>query len=187
MIVQECPEEKSSFVSRITFFWFNSMIWTGYKKPLTSDDMWSLSPKNKTSSVLKVFDRVWIPAVEREKEMALRKTSEGQPIVMEISLLSALIKTYWPGMMSVALIKLIASTLTFVNPLVLDRLINFMDPNSDEPYWRGYLYASLMFISPMFESIFNSQYEYRVNLIGMKVRACVISVIYKKVTIISIK
>ena len=78
--------------------------------------------------------------------------------------------------------QLIASALTFVNPMVLDMLINFMDPNSTDPEWRGYFYALLMFVSPMFESLFNSQYEYRINLISMKIRACVISVIYRKVT-----
>jgi ATP-binding cassette subfamily C (CFTR/MRP) protein 1 len=76
---------------------------------------------------------------------------------------------------------LMASSLVFVNPLILDKLISFMNPSNDEPQWRGYFYASLMFISPLFESILNSQYEYRINLICMRIRACIISVIYKKV------
>ncbi|CAG2106078.1 unnamed protein product, partial [Medioppia subpectinata] len=35
------PEETASFLSRVTFWWFNSMIFKGYKKPLATEDMWS--------------------------------------------------------------------------------------------------------------------------------------------------
>ena len=177
-----CPEDKASFLSRITFWWFNSIVWIGYKRPLVTDDLWSLTYQNMTSSIIKIFDKIWIPSIEKEKENALQKTREGEPVITQVNLTMALLKTYWPGFMFCGILKLIASALTFVNPMVLDMLINFMDPNSTDPEWRGYFYALLMFVSPMFESLFNSQYEYRINLISMKIRACVISVIYRKVT-----
>ncbi|CAG2120145.1 unnamed protein product, partial [Medioppia subpectinata] len=174
------PEETASFLSRVTFWWFNSMIFKGYKKPLATEDMWSLSDDNKTGSILRAFDKIWIPSVEKNKEESAKRASDGETTVTQISLLNGIIKTYWPGMLLVAIIKLIASALTFVNPMLLDKLINFMSPMSSEPEWRGYLYASLMFISPFFESLLNSQYEYRINTISMRIRACVISSIYQK-------
>lgn len=159
------------------------MISTGYKRPLTVDDMWSLTYSNMTSSILKVFDKIWIPSVEKERENAIQRTSEGEQVITKVNLTIALFKTYWPGFLFCGILKLIASAMTFVNPMVLNLLISFMDPSSEEPEWKGYLYALLMFVSPMFESLFNGQYEYRINLISMKIRACVISVIYKKVTL----
>ncbi len=143
--------------------------------------MWALDRNNITSSILRKFNKVWIPTVEKEKKNAIRKASEGEPVMTNISILSSLLKTFWSEFFFVALFKLIASSLVFVNPLVLDRLITFMNPSNDEPQWRGYFYASLMFISPLFESLLNSQYEYRINLISMRIRACLISVIYEKV------
>jgi hypothetical protein len=181
MIQKACPEDSASFLSKITFWWFSGMILKGYKNPLTMDDMWTLSLKNKSSAILRKFNKVWIPTVEKEKENAKKKISLGETVVTDVCLLSSILKTFWSGMLFVGFIKLIASTLIFVNPLVLDRLITFMSPSNDEPQWRGYFYASLMFIFPLFESLLNSQYEYRINLIGMRIRACVISVIYKKV------
>jgi hypothetical protein len=178
MIQKACPEDSASFLSKITFWWFSAIILKGYKKPLTMDDMWTLSRKNKSSAILTKFNKVWIPT---EKENAKKKALLGEPVVSDVCLLSSILKTFWSGMLFVGFIKLIASTLIFVNPLVLDRLISFMSPSNDEPQWRGYFYASLMFIFPLFESLLNSQYEYRINLIGMRIRACVISVIYKKV------
>jgi hypothetical protein len=178
MIQKACPEDSASFLSKITFWWFSAIILKGYKNPLTMDDMWTLSRKNKSSAILRKFNKVWIPT---EKENAKKKALLGEPVVADVFLLNSILKTFWSGMVFVGFIKLIASTLIFVNPLVLDRLISFMSPSNDEPQWRGYFYASLMFIFPLFESLLNSQYEYRINLIGMRIRACVISVIYKKV------
>jgi ABC-type bacteriocin/lantibiotic exporter with double-glycine peptidase domain len=156
------------------------MILKGYKNPLTINDMWTLSRKNKSNIILRKFNKIWIQTVNKEKGNAKKKVL-GEPAVTDICLLSSILKTFWSGMFFVAFIKFIASTLVFVNPLVLDRLISFMSPSNDEPQWRGYFYASLMFIFPLFESVLNSQYEYRINLIGMRIRSCIISVIYEKV------
>ncbi|XP_054163879.1 multidrug resistance-associated protein 1-like [Oppia nitens] len=176
----KCPKESASSLSRLTFWWFNSMIFKGYKKPLNTTDMWSLSHKNQTNYILRIFDKIWNPAFEKAKDNAIQRAAPGEAIITEISILNTIIKTFWPGMLLAALIRLVASSLTFVNPMVLDLLINFMAPNSTEPEWRGYLYATLMLISPMFESLLNSQYEYRINAISMRIRSCVISTIYKK-------
>ena len=157
------------------------MIYKGYKKPLTTDDMWDLSPQNKTSSIIKKFNKVWLPTVEREKDLANKKSSKGQTVTTDINLLTALCKTFWSEWLFIAPIKFLASILKFVSPLVLDRLITFMTPNNTEPEWRGYLYASLMLVSPILESIFNGQYGYRNYLISMRIRNCIISVIYRKV------
>lgn len=111
-----------------------------------------------------------------------RKAKNASNSDMRVKILTPILRTFWFEMFVVSQVKLIASTLVFVNPLVLDRLISFMTPTNDEPQWRGFFYASLMFISPLFESILNNQYEYRVNLVCMKIRAALITVIYNKVT-----
>ena len=146
------------------------MVWKGYKRPLTADDMWPLDYRNTTDYILKKFNTIWIPLVNRKTDNSSK----------EIKLLFPLLKTFWFEMFIVGVIKLLASCLVFVNPLILDRLISFMSPMSDEPEWRGYFYASLMFVSPLFESLLNSQYEYRINLVTMKMRAVIISIVYNK-------
>jgi len=181
IIKKWCPENSASFLSQITFWWFNGMILKGHKKPLTTDDMWTLNEENRANTVLNKFNKVWTPKVEKEKQIAIKKASEGELVTTNVNVLGSILTTFWPSMLFVGILKFVASTLVFVNPIVLDRLISFMTPTSHEPTWRGYFYASLMLISPLFESLINSQYEYRVSLISLKMRACIISVIYKKV------
>ncbi|KAH9380694.1 hypothetical protein HPB48_001532 [Haemaphysalis longicornis] len=62
-------------------------------------------------------------------------------------------------------------------------LIRFM--NSDEPSWRGVLYAAAMFFASMGESLFNSQYEYRIFLVSMRMRSAMINAIYRKALTLS--
>ncbi|XP_023209485.1 multidrug resistance-associated protein 1-like [Centruroides sculpturatus] len=177
-----CPEKYASFLSKVTFWWFNGMVYLGYKKPLELDDMWSLSSENRTRDVSMKFDEYWIPLLE-ENIRTKPKNYQNETAIKKISILYPLIKTFWIEFLLTAILKFIASVLTFVNPLILDMLIAFVGGN--EPYWRGFVYAAIMFFSSMFESFFNSQYEFKVYTVAMRIRSCVISAIYKKSLILS--
>ncbi|GFR66633.1 LOW QUALITY PROTEIN: multidrug resistance-associated protein 1 [Elysia marginata] len=55
----ECPETFASFPSRLTFSWLTRLILTGYRKPLTSDDLWRLNPRDSSDIVVTRFARTW--------------------------------------------------------------------------------------------------------------------------------
>ena len=57
------------------------------------------------------------------------------------------------------------------------------DPN--EPAWKGYLYASVMFVAAVLQSICSHQYYHRSFIVGMRIRAAVIGVVYNKVSVYS--
>lgn len=63
-----CPENYSSFLSRLLFAWFDTFAWKGYKKPLENDDLWSLDYSNSSASIAPVFERRWLAAVDRKKK-----------------------------------------------------------------------------------------------------------------------
>ena len=156
------------------------MIFKGYKKPLTPNDMWDLIPENETKTVVNEFDKIWVPEMQRKRAEALKKMSTEDAIT-DLNIAFSIWKMFWPTFIFISSIRLVASVLTFANPLVLDLLIAYMTPDSNEPQWRGYFYASLMFVSPLFESLLNGQFEYLNSIMIMKIRACIITTIYKKV------
>jgi ABC-type bacteriocin/lantibiotic exporter with double-glycine peptidase domain len=156
------------------------MIIKGYKNPLTSSDMWALDRKNTSEEIDEKFDKIWIPTVEKAKMIAKKNAGKNEDNLPNVGILWPIIRTFWPQMLLAASLKFVSSLMAFVNPLVLDLLISYIT-NPNEPTWRGYLYASLMFFSPMCESILNNQYEYIVASVGMRVRTCIISAIFKKV------
>ncbi|XP_054162747.1 ATP-binding cassette sub-family C member 3-like [Oppia nitens] len=150
------------------------MVFKGYKTSLTTNDMWELKNTNKTNYVIEKFNKVFIPMTEKKWK------PKDETLSININILTALLKTFWANILFVGFLKLIGTLMLFANPLILDLLIEYMTPNNNDPNWRGYFYATLMFISPMIESIFNSQYEYYNSVMGMNMRSCVISVVYKK-------
>ncbi|XP_070201507.1 multidrug resistance-associated protein 1-like isoform X2 [Littorina saxatilis] len=59
------PELTSSFPSRLTFWWINKLVLLAYRKELTSDDIYDLHPRDKSSRVVPEFLNAWDNEVGR--------------------------------------------------------------------------------------------------------------------------
>ncbi|XP_036593137.1 canalicular multispecific organic anion transporter 1 isoform X2 [Trichosurus vulpecula] len=69
------PSATASFLSSITFSWFDSIIVKGYRKPLTLEDVWELNEKEKTQEVSKIFEKYKEIEIKKAKR-ALQKRRE---------------------------------------------------------------------------------------------------------------
>ena len=59
-------------------------------------------------------------------------------------------------------------------------MINYVN-DSNEPEWKGYFYAAMMFLAAVIQSILLHQYFHRCFVVGMRVRTAVIATVYRKV------
>lgn len=59
-------------------------------------------------------------------------------------------------------------------------MISFTEDKSSFS-WEGYLYAVLLFVVALLQSLFLQQYFQRCFVIGMKVRTAIMAAVYKKV------
>jgi ABC-type multidrug transport system fused ATPase/permease subunit len=59
--------------------------------------------------------------------------------------------------------------------------------NGGQPLWHGLLFAILMFVSSTIESLLNAQYDYHIFTLLMRIRSCLISLIYRKILKLSPK
>ncbi|GIY40685.1 multidrug resistance-associated protein 1 [Caerostris darwini] len=201
---RQSPEEGSSFISFLTFWWFNPMAFLGYKKPLSAEDMWELGDENKSETLQAEFDKYWRPLVNKvnshhsQVQASLsRKYSElpndeckitiipneFEKDISGLSIMWPILKTFSSSLLGTGLLKFGASTITFANPIILDELIAFV--GSNDPYWKGFVFASGMFFAAMLESFLSGQYEYRIYATAMRIRSCIISVVYKKALVLS--
>jgi hypothetical protein len=55
----QSPEESSNLLSRLTFFWINPLIKTGYKRDLVREDLWKISDKEGSKSTCNKLENVW--------------------------------------------------------------------------------------------------------------------------------
>lgn len=170
------PELTASVFSRLTFEWFTSLIFKARRVvALQQEHLWMLSRGNTANSVIGPFEKVYERRLKREH------APDGSTSLNVVTMIAF---HYWPHLLVIGFLKLVASLFIFVNPVVLDWIIAFMDttknPELLEPAWRGFFYCSLMFLSPLFESFFTSQYEYHINTVTMRMRTCLTAAIYTK-------
>lgn len=67
------PEIAASFVRKLFFLWFDSFAWMGYRKPLTTDDMWNIRPEDTSRELVPEFEKHWQASVEKGKQKARDK------------------------------------------------------------------------------------------------------------------
>ena len=62
------PEKYASFLSRVTFTWFDSISWTGWKRLLTENDMWTLTKENRGAGIVPLWDKFWKRAEDKAQK-----------------------------------------------------------------------------------------------------------------------
>uniref|UniRef100_A0A4W4H9B9 ABC-type glutathione-S-conjugate transporter n=1 Tax=Electrophorus electricus TaxID=8005 RepID=A0A4W4H9B9_ELEEL len=68
----------------------------------------------------------------------------------------------------------------FFCPFVLKTLLLGFIREDDAPLWKGYFYASLLFLFSCLQSVFNHQYMYSCFSVGMRVKTAVMGLVYRK-------
>ncbi|GFT34184.1 multidrug resistance-associated protein 1 [Nephila pilipes] len=200
----ECPEMRASFASKLLFWWFNDMSILGWKRPLTSEDLWELNPDDRTDYISSQFEKYyrhskWIQPVSKSYEdgetlnIQEEKRKDGTEYIVrnggqaqqkkKINILHALFKTFAVSFFSGSILKLVYDLLQFVNPLILKSLIDYV--KSSDPLWIGILYAVLTMLTGTLQSLILGCYFQRMFIIGMRVRTALVTAIYKKSLVMS--
>ncbi|XP_073979857.1 multidrug-Resistance like Protein 1 isoform X7 [Rhodnius prolixus] len=193
-----CPEGGASFPSRITFSWFDSMAFLGYRKPLVNSDLWHMNYEDMASEIIPIFDHYWNKTVRKNNATTLAMNGVAKPVMYKStgsidfagtdkagnvkqktsSILPAICFSFGPTFLFGAILKLINDLLAFISPQLLKLLIEFV--SGDEPHWRGYLYATLLLLVATIQTLTLAQYFNKMMLIGLRIRTVLVSAIYRK-------
>lgn len=66
----EIPENSASFLSRVSYHWFNGMAWRGYRNPLEEKDLWDLRSQDSCKEVMPAFAYYWNKNVLKNRKFA---------------------------------------------------------------------------------------------------------------------
>ncbi|XP_014219235.1 multidrug resistance-associated protein 1 isoform X2 [Copidosoma floridanum] len=194
-----CPEQSASFPSRLTFGWFNSLAWKGFKNPLQTSDLWSMNPNDMAKEIVPLFDKHWNKSLSKVDKQFWNSynysSSQGANAVFSkssgrvdfssgkkkktASVLPPLCKAFGPIFMFGVMLKVVQDIMTFLSPQILKLLIQFTK-SKDEPLWKGYLYAVLLFFTAIIQTLVLAQYFHRMLLVGLRMRTALIAAIYRK-------
>ncbi|XP_041065533.1 canalicular multispecific organic anion transporter 1 [Carcharodon carcharias] len=217
------PQVSASFLSQITFHWYNRMMIKGYKKPLETKHLWELNESDKTQTIHANFERYMIKdlkeawrKMERKQKREIHKDKEqmngfsrsvsqdilvmeeksrkdkkkkpkkeeSAPKVAEGWLVLSIMKTFRLVLIKGVIFKLFHDALSFVSPQLLKLMISFTADTSIY-LWKGYLYAILLFVTALIQSLILQQYFQCCFLLGMRVRTAIIAAVYKKALTVS--
>lgn len=163
---QESPEGTANCWETLTFGWMTPLLRLGNKRALEMDDMYSVNRRDQAAVLDEQFTILW--------NQELANKPEGKA-----SLLRVWNKQFgyefWMG----GLIKLIFNDLSqFIGPIFLGLLIDFV--GSDEPSWKGWLYAVSLFVGQILGAFGECQYFQKCQRVGVQVRSVMVSAIFRK-------
>ncbi len=117
---EECPLEASTVFSRLTFSWMTPLMRLGYKQYLIEEDLWGLSPSDKTSTTGGKFEAAWQQQLEHRERP---------------NLWLVLFHAYGGPYALATIFKIVNDLAAFSQPQLLRYLISFVDSyyNGKEP------------------------------------------------------
>ncbi|XP_028899889.2 multidrug resistance-associated protein 1 isoform X3 [Zeugodacus cucurbitae] len=202
----EIPESSASFLSRVTYTWFDGMAWKGYRQPLEEKDLWDLRPQDSCREIMPIFAYYWNKSVHKNYQTQTPPQPKAQYSNGKVefenphgrstgkkkvtSIMPPIIKSFGGVFLFGALMKFICDVLTFAQPQVLSLIISFVEDYADEeverqPEWKGIFYSALLFISAAAQTFILGQYFHRMFVVGLRIRTALINAIYRKALVIS--
>ncbi|KAI8422275.1 hypothetical protein MSG28_006161 [Choristoneura fumiferana] len=80
---------------------------------------------------------------------------------------------------SIGVLKLMSDMAGFAGPLLLNRLVTFVEDESIDQHY-GYLYAAGLMISTLVATFFNTHFNWLMSLVGLKMRGAIVATILRK-------
>ncbi|XP_024633050.1 ABC transporter C family member 13 isoform X1 [Medicago truncatula] len=157
-------ENNCNFWDFMTFKFISPVMNQGVLKQLDSDDLLPLLPDMGPSFCHDIILNSWRAQVSNNS--------------LNPSLFSALCNAYgWPYL-CLGLLKVINDGIGFAGPLLLNKLIKFLQQGSAS--WDGYLLALSLGLTSIIKSFLDTQYTFRLSKLKLKLRSSIMTLIYEK-------
>nr|XP_012137463.1 PREDICTED: multidrug resistance-associated protein 7 isoform X2 [Megachile rotundata] len=177
--------EEATITSKLIFHWVNPMMEKGVRGLLNhSDDLFDLPEYISTNYISQKINnhfQTMSNYVDSRTENAENTMLETHIHVIrnKMTLFYLLHKCFGCEFYLVGILKFMSNCATFTGPLLLNRLIGFIE-DKDEPILNGYLYASLLFITSLIGAFCNTHFTFWMSIVGLKIRSAIITLLYRK-------
>ncbi|XP_060672079.1 ABC transporter C family member 3-like isoform X2 [Ziziphus jujuba] len=161
------PYSNAGTLSILTFSWIGPLISLGNKKILDFQDLPQLDPADSVPAALPTFRN----KLESECGTMNRVTT--------IKLAKALLFSSWKEILFTGFLTLVYSLASYVGPYFIDTFVQYLNGRREFQN-KGYILVSSFFIAKIVECLSRSQWYLRMPLIGIKMRAVLVAMIYNK-------
>ncbi|XP_006360185.1 ABC transporter C family member 10-like [Solanum tuberosum] len=157
---------KAGILSKMSFWWLNSLMKKGKKKTLEDEDIPRLCEADRAESCYLIFEEL----LNKQKQV----DPTSQPSVLKTIFICHRKEIIVTGFF--ALLKVVTVS---AGPLLLNAFIKVAEGNASFRN-EGLFLAILLFTSKSLESVAQRQWYFRCRLIGLKVRSLLTAAIYRK-------
>jgi len=165
--------EKANLFSRLSFDYLQPIITKGYKAPLAAKDIVGMVPRRiKTEYSHDNLNNRW------QRNVAKAAAKGDKP-----NLFWTTMGAYQSQWVPIMIFRIVASTLTYVLPALLNELLSFIGSYSTPnpaPVSLGVILAFGMFFASILNSFFMAQYFQASLNVGVEIRTALIAMIYRK-------
>ncbi|PON94081.1 ATP-binding cassette containing protein [Trema orientale] len=161
------PYANAGLFSIITFSWIAPLIAAGNKKTLDLEDIPQLDTRD---SVAGIFSNL---------RNRIGSDCESINRVTTFKLVKALICSVWRELLWTALYVLLYSLASYVGPYLIDTFVQYLNGQREFKN-EGYTLVSAFFVAKLVECLSQRQWFFKTQLIGVRVRAALVAIIYNK-------
>jgi ABC-type multidrug transport system fused ATPase/permease subunit len=156
--IEPSHEQTASVLSSLSFYWLDSLLHRGFKKPMDMDMVWNLLPSEKAAAVLSDY-------------RALKKTTR-----LSIHLL----KHFRGPLVAQALLACLYGVLVFLPTVLLQKILEYVESPEGQPRNVVWLYVVLIPLSDVIRSFADNCALWIGRKICIKIRAIIVGEIYAK-------
>ncbi|KAG9452230.1 hypothetical protein H6P81_005134 [Aristolochia fimbriata] len=164
---KQSPYAKANILQLITFSWLNPLFAVGINKPLEQEDVPDLHCRDSAEFLSHSFS----DKLNFMRDAAGPKTP---------SIYKVIVLFIWKKAAINALFAVISESTSYVGPYLIDDFVKFLSKKPRQSLVSGYVLALAFLSAKMIETVAQRQWVFGARQLGMRLRAALISHIYKK-------
>ncbi|KNA13620.1 hypothetical protein SOVF_114980 isoform A [Spinacia oleracea] len=164
---------KATFLDLVTFSWLNPLFVIGKKKPLEQDEIPDVDVEDSAAFLSYCFDE------------NLKRVKEEEGTTSNPSVYKAIFYLAWKKAAVNAIFAVISAFASYVGPYLINDFVNFLSDKQHRSLKTGYLLALGFLGAKMVETIAQRQWIFGARQLGLRLRAALISQIYRKGLVLS--
>ena len=162
------PKVDAGFFSQLMFSWLNGLVELGNIRPLKEEDLPSLLPDHVSKSLTEKLEAAWEQELNGKSTPRLWKALYGLTPSYEYILIE--------------LLALTRAACLLCLTILLSFLLSSLTGSNLESSHLTYVYGAAMCLCSLILTFTMCHFEYRASMVGIRVRAAISGLLYKKVS-----
>ncbi|KAK2431897.1 ABC transporter C family member [Trifolium repens] len=166
------PFSNAGFFSLLTFTWVDPLIAFGNKKTLDLEDVPQLDSGDSVVGAFPTF---------RDK---LEADCGAVNRITTLKLVKSLIISGWKEILFTSFLALLNTFASYVGPYLIDSFVQYLHGSRIYEH-QGYVLVSAFFFAKLVESLTHRHWVFRLQQLGLRIRALLVTMIYNKALTLS--